>query len=49
MIVDQSPLQPITMSILKNRIDNKDTAFTNEERSKLNIVARLPYKVETLD
>jgi len=34
---------------LKDRVQNKDTAFTNEERKQNHIVARLPYKVETLD
>ena len=37
------------MSILRDNVLNKDTAFTNEEREKYNIVARLPYRVETLD
>lgn len=37
------------MSILRDKVLNKDTAFTNEEREKYHIVARLPYRVETLE
>ncbi|KAH0572401.1 malate dehydrogenase [Spironucleus salmonicida] len=34
---------------LENRTNNKDTAFTTEERKAKKIVARLPYKVETIE
>ncbi|CAL6019597.1 Malate_dehydrogenase [Hexamita inflata] len=37
------------MSIMKDRIHNKDTAFTKEEREKNHLVGRYPYRVETLE
>jgi len=34
---------------MKDRLQNKDTAFTEAERKKNKIIARLPYRVETLE
>jgi len=35
--------------ILNNSLLNKGTAFTQQERQDLNLLGRLPFKVETLD
>ena len=39
----------IKVTVLQDRLRNKDTAFTLDERSKLGITGRLPAAVETLD
>lgn len=36
-------------NILNNNLLNKGTAFTEQERKNLNLLGRLPFKVETLD
>lgn len=36
-------------NILNNSLLNKGTAFTQQERQDLNLLGRLPFKVETLD
>ncbi|GCA63732.1 hypothetical protein KIPB_011620, partial [Kipferlia bialata] len=42
-----SPLHH-TLAILKDRIQNKDTGFTQAEREALGLDGRLPPKVETI-
>ena len=37
------------LALLQNRLKNKGTAFTNEERDQFNLHGHLPPKVETLD
>ncbi len=36
-------------TVLQDRFQNKDTAFTLDERAELGITGRLPAAVETLD
>lgn len=37
------------MSALRDKFSNKDTAFTDEEREKLHLVGRLPFRVESAE